>query len=87
MKPLLKELGDGNLPFLCLEYKDTDGVEHSIMAVYLAEVHSLDGSKLKNLVSVQFLWTCGHYRNFLYFIFLFSCCFLFKYLYTHTVFL
>lgn len=50
MKPLLKELGNGNLPFLCLEYKDTDGVEHSIVAVYLAEVHSLDGSKVKNLV-------------------------------------
>uniref|UniRef100_A0A803MB60 DEAD/DEAH box helicase n=2 Tax=Chenopodium quinoa TaxID=63459 RepID=A0A803MB60_CHEQI len=49
-KPLLKELGDGNLPFLCLGYKDTDGIEHSIVAVYLAEVQSLDGSKIKNLV-------------------------------------
>ncbi|XP_057542956.1 DExH-box ATP-dependent RNA helicase DExH15 chloroplastic [Amaranthus tricolor] len=50
MKPLLKELGNGNLPFLCLEYKDTNGVEHSIVVVYLAEVNSLDGLKIKNLV-------------------------------------
>ena len=53
MKPLLKELGNGNLPFLCLEYKDTNGVEHSIVVVYLAEVNSLDGLKIKNLVSIN----------------------------------
>ncbi|KMT07198.1 hypothetical protein BVRB_6g155210 [Beta vulgaris subsp. vulgaris] len=50
IKPSLKESGNESLPFLCLEYKDTDGVEHSIIAVYLTEVHSLDGSKIKNLV-------------------------------------
>ena len=53
MKPLLKELGNGNLPFLCLEFKDTNGVEHSIVVVYLAEVNSLDGLKIKNLVSIN----------------------------------
>ncbi|KAL2904206.1 DExH-box ATP-dependent RNA helicase DExH15 chloroplastic [Bienertia sinuspersici] len=50
IKPLLKDLGNESLPFVCLVYKDTDGVEHSIVAVYLAEVDSLDGSKVKNLV-------------------------------------
>lgn len=52
LKPLLKELGNEKLPFLCLEYKGTNGVEHSIVVVYLAEVDSLDGLKIKNLVSI-----------------------------------
>ncbi|XP_074309805.1 DExH-box ATP-dependent RNA helicase DExH15 chloroplastic [Silene latifolia] len=53
LKPLLKELGNGNLPFLHLQYKDADGVEHSIPAVYLGDVDSLDGSNVKNIVEVD----------------------------------
>ncbi|PKI47220.1 hypothetical protein CRG98_032357 [Punica granatum] len=50
LKPLLKELENGQLPFLCLQYKDTEGVVHSIPAVYLGKVDSLDSTKLKSMV-------------------------------------
>lgn len=53
LKPLLKEFENGNLPFLCLQYKDSEGVEHSLPAVYLGKVDSLDGSKLKKMVSAD----------------------------------
>ncbi|KAL8161564.1 hypothetical protein V2J09_013053 [Rumex salicifolius] len=48
--PQLKELRDGNLPFICLHHKDIDGVEHSVPAVYLAKIDTLDGSSIKNAV-------------------------------------
>ncbi|KAL3501264.1 hypothetical protein ACH5RR_035713 [Cinchona calisaya] len=51
LKPLLKELQDGHLPFMCLQYNDTDGVQHLLPAVYLGEVDSLNVSQLKNMVS------------------------------------
>ncbi|CAK7332739.1 unnamed protein product [Dovyalis caffra] len=51
LKLLLKELGNDRLPFLCLQYKDSEGVEHSVPAVYLGNADSFDGSKLKNMVS------------------------------------
>lgn len=50
LKPLLKELENGQLPFLCLQYKDSEGVVHSIPAVYLGKVDSLDSTKLKSMV-------------------------------------
>ncbi|KAJ6981152.1 DExH-box ATP-dependent RNA helicase DExH15 chloroplastic [Populus alba x Populus x berolinensis] len=51
LKILLKELGNDRLPFLCLKYKDSEGVEHSVPAVYLGDADSFDGSKFKNMVS------------------------------------
>ncbi|MBA0596484.1 DExH-box ATP-dependent RNA helicase DExH15 chloroplastic [Gossypium raimondii] len=53
LKPLLKDFENGHLPFICLQYKDSEGVENFVPAVYLAEVESLDGSKIKNMVSVD----------------------------------
>lgn len=53
LKASLKELGTDSLPFLCLQYKDGLGIEHCIPAVYLAEVDSLDGSKVKNIVQAD----------------------------------
>ncbi|XP_035540380.1 DExH-box ATP-dependent RNA helicase DExH15 chloroplastic [Juglans regia] len=50
LKPLLMEFENGHLPFLCLQYKDSEGVQHSLPAVYLGKVDSLNGSKLKNMV-------------------------------------
>ncbi|KAF5746653.1 DEAD-box ATP-dependent RNA helicase ISE2 chloroplastic [Tripterygium wilfordii] len=50
---LLKELKNGHLPFLCLQYKDSEGVEDLVPVVYLGDVDSLDGSKLKNMVSAN----------------------------------
>ncbi|XP_056165626.1 DExH-box ATP-dependent RNA helicase DExH15 chloroplastic, partial [Syzygium oleosum] len=50
VKPLLEELENGQLPFICLQYKDSEGVLHSIPAVYLGKVDSLNGSKVKNRI-------------------------------------
>ncbi|KAI5679129.1 hypothetical protein M9H77_10079 [Catharanthus roseus] len=51
LQPLLKELEDGHLPFVCLLYNDSAGVQHLLPAVYLGKVDDLNASKLKNLVS------------------------------------
>lgn len=48
LKPLLEE--SENLPFLCLQYRDSDGVQHSIPAVFLGKVDSLGALKLKNMI-------------------------------------
>ncbi|KAL7132990.1 hypothetical protein ABFS83_12G110900 [Erythranthe nasuta] len=51
LKPLLEELGNGHLPFMCLQHTDSDGVQHQIPAVYLGNVDSLKTSKVKNMVN------------------------------------
>ncbi|XP_031256230.1 DExH-box ATP-dependent RNA helicase DExH15 chloroplastic-like isoform X1 [Pistacia vera] len=51
LKGLLREFENGHLPFLCLQYKDSEGVEHSVPAVYLGKFNSLNSPKLKNMVS------------------------------------
>ncbi|KAK8579455.1 hypothetical protein V6N13_142666 [Hibiscus sabdariffa] len=53
LKPLLEDFENGHLPFICLQYKDSEGVENFVPAVYLAKVESLVGSKLKNMVLVD----------------------------------
>ncbi|KAL5100417.1 hypothetical protein RYX36_004744 [Vicia faba] len=50
LKPLLEEFENGHLPFLCLQYRDSEGVQHSIAAVFLGKVNSLSSSKLKNMI-------------------------------------
>lgn len=51
LKPLLKETEDGHLPFLCLQYRDSEGVLHSIPAVFLGKVDTINASKLKNVIA------------------------------------
>ncbi|KAJ0037455.1 hypothetical protein Pint_23096 [Pistacia integerrima] len=51
LKGLLREFENGHLPFLCLQYKDSEGVEHLVPAVYLGKFDSLNSPKLKNMVS------------------------------------
>ncbi|KAJ0094119.1 hypothetical protein Patl1_16266 [Pistacia atlantica] len=51
LKGLLREFENGHLPFLCLQYKDSEGVEHLVPAVYLGKFNSLNSPKLKNMVS------------------------------------
>ncbi|KAI5352505.1 hypothetical protein L3X38_005396 [Prunus dulcis] len=53
LRPMLEEFEDGHLPFLCLQYKDSEGVQHSIPAVYLGKVDSFSRSKLKHMVSAD----------------------------------
>ncbi|KAG8366232.1 hypothetical protein BUALT_Bualt17G0055100 [Buddleja alternifolia] len=50
LKPILEDLGNGHLPFLCLQHTDSDGVQHQIPAVYLGNVDSLNSPKVKNIV-------------------------------------
>lgn len=53
LKPLLKELEDGHLPFMSLHYSDSDGVQHLVAAVYLGKVDTLNIEKLKRMVSIS----------------------------------
>lgn len=53
LKDILRDFENGHLPFLCLQYKDSEGVEHSVPAVYLGKFDSLDSSKLKNMASIN----------------------------------
>ncbi|KAJ8760898.1 hypothetical protein K2173_021936 [Erythroxylum novogranatense] len=53
LKLHLKELGNNHLPFLCLQYKDSEGVEHTVPAVYLGKSDSSSDSRLKKIISVS----------------------------------
>ncbi|KAI3855245.1 hypothetical protein MKX03_026103 [Papaver bracteatum] len=53
LKPILKELEDGQLPFLCLQHKDSEGFMHLVPAVYLGEVDSFSSSKVKNMIDAD----------------------------------
>ncbi|KAL5722386.1 DExH-box ATP-dependent RNA helicase DExH15 chloroplastic [Ranunculus cassubicifolius] len=53
LRPMLKELEDGHLPFTCLQYKDREGVQQLVSAVYLGKVDSLSGLKLKNMIDMD----------------------------------
>lgn len=50
LKSLLQNLGDGHLPFLCLQYKDSEGAQHSVPAVLLG---NMDSSKFNNMFPVD----------------------------------
>uniref|UniRef100_A0A166E9W8 Helicase ATP-binding domain-containing protein n=1 Tax=Daucus carota subsp. sativus TaxID=79200 RepID=A0A166E9W8_DAUCS len=52
LRPLLKELEGGTLPFMCLQYSDSGGVQHLVAAVLLGSTDILDGIKLKKMVHV-----------------------------------
>ncbi|KAL9861684.1 DExH-box ATP-dependent RNA helicase DExH15 chloroplastic [Arabidopsis thaliana] len=53
LKPLLKGMEEGNLPFICLEFKDSEGREQSVPAVYLGHIDSFQGSKLQKMMSLD----------------------------------
>lgn len=52
-RPLLDKFGSGNLPFICLRYKDKEGVQHNIPAVYVGKLSSSSVQKIMNMVSVK----------------------------------
>ncbi|KAF6174466.1 hypothetical protein GIB67_004660 [Kingdonia uniflora] len=52
VKPLLRELEDGRLPFICLQYMDNEGVQHLFSVVYLGMVDSFAGSKIQDMVRI-----------------------------------
>lgn len=63
LKLLLKESENGHLPFVCLQYKDSEDVQHSVPAVYLGKVDSFDGSKVKNMVSLCVSFVCSSHEK------------------------
>ncbi|KAJ4973182.1 hypothetical protein NE237_006356 [Protea cynaroides] len=50
LKPQLKEMENGDLPFICLQYRDNGGVQHLVPAVYLGKADALSGSKVRNTI-------------------------------------
>lgn len=55
LKPLMEKLEDGHLPFICLQYNDSAGVNHLVPGVYLGNVDSMGSSKLRNMVTFPHL--------------------------------
>ncbi|KAL6999974.1 DExH-box ATP-dependent RNA helicase DExH15 chloroplastic [Sarracenia purpurea var. burkii] len=51
LRHLLEELEGGDLPFMSLQYNDAEGVQHLVSTVYLGKVVSVDGSKLRNMIT------------------------------------
>lgn len=52
-KSLLEDFGKGQLPFMCLQYKDNEAVQHTVPAVYIGNVYSFNARKILNMVSVR----------------------------------
>lgn len=52
-RSLLGNSKDGQLPFMCLQYKDNEAVQHIVPAVYIGTVNSLNAEKIMTMVSVH----------------------------------
>jgi len=52
-KSLLDDFGKGQLPFMCLQYKDNEAVQHTVPAVYIGNINSFDAKKIMSMVSVH----------------------------------
>ncbi|KAJ1696081.1 hypothetical protein LUZ63_004593 [Rhynchospora breviuscula] len=50
-KPLLEECQDGDLPFMCLQYKDKDSVQHVVPAVFVGKLSSFSSPSMMSMVS------------------------------------
>lgn len=50
-RPILEKLDGGHLPFISLQYNDTEGVQHLVLAVYLGKVDSVGSSKLNMVIA------------------------------------
>ncbi|XP_047324710.1 DExH-box ATP-dependent RNA helicase DExH15 chloroplastic [Impatiens glandulifera] len=58
LKPVLEGFKeDGHLPFISMQYNDGEGVQQLIPAVYLGKIDSLDGSKVKDMVASNDLFS------------------------------
>lgn len=52
-KQLLEECQDDDLPFMCLQYKDNDLVEHVVPAVFIGKLTSLSSPGIMDMVSIK----------------------------------
>ena len=49
-RPVLESLDNNNLPFICLQYKDNEGVQQLVSGVYIGKVDSFPVSDTLNTV-------------------------------------
>ncbi|EES07290.1 hypothetical protein BDA96_04G260200 [Sorghum bicolor] len=49
-KNRLEEFENGHLPFMCLQYKDKDSIQHTIPAVFIGNLNSFADQKITNMV-------------------------------------
>ncbi|OEL23840.1 DExH-box ATP-dependent RNA helicase DExH15 chloroplastic, partial [Dichanthelium oligosanthes] len=49
-KNRLEEFESGHLPFMCLQYKDKDSIQHTIPAVFIGNLNSFADQKIANMV-------------------------------------
>ncbi|KAH7688601.1 RNA helicase protein [Dioscorea alata] len=54
-KPLLKEVDSCNLPFMCLQYKGNEAVQHVIPAVFIGKLSSLFAPRILDMVNLDAL--------------------------------
>ncbi|WOL06650.1 DExH-box ATP-dependent RNA helicase DExH15 chloroplastic isoform X1 [Canna indica] len=52
-RPLLEEFGSENLPFICLQYKDKEAVQHNVPAVYIGKLSSSSVERIVNMVKLD----------------------------------
>lgn len=57
-KTRLEEFESGHLPFMCLQYKDKDSVQHTIPAVFIGSLSSFADQKIVSLVSESAVYSC-----------------------------
>ncbi|KAG1327060.1 putative DExH-box ATP-dependent RNA helicase DExH15 chloroplastic [Cocos nucifera] len=49
-KPILEDFENEHLPFMCLQYKDKEAVQHIVPAVYIGKFQSFSAPKITNMV-------------------------------------
>ncbi|PUZ77512.1 hypothetical protein GQ55_1G377800 [Panicum hallii var. hallii] len=52
-KNRLEEFESGHLPFMCLQYKDKDSIQHTIPAVFIGNLKSFADQKIANMVEEE----------------------------------
>ncbi|KAF8775958.1 hypothetical protein HU200_004093 [Digitaria exilis] len=59
-KNRLEEFDSGHLPFMCLQYKDKDSIQHTIPAVFIGNFKSFADQKIANMVEEDSLGSGKH---------------------------
>jgi hypothetical protein len=62
-KNRLEEFESGHLPFMCLQYKDKDSIQHTIPAVFIGNLNSFADQKITNMVRYFFFKKNKHCRR------------------------
>ncbi|XP_072981204.1 DExH-box ATP-dependent RNA helicase DExH15 chloroplastic [Typha angustifolia] len=52
-RPLLEEFESDHLPFMCLQYKDKEAVQHIVPAVLIGKLNSFSAPSIMNMVDIE----------------------------------